>query len=229
MTTLTCSIEGCERPSRGRGLCSSHWTSWARSSDERPRCRIAGCDRAAISRGWCNSHYLQWRLHGDPTHGKPRDRRPPEQQFADGYVVNPETGCWEWTKDRWASGYGVIRHSYKRIVAHRLAYEMHKGSIPADSEVDHICRNRACVNPVHLRLATRQQNAENLGRNSNNSSGYRGVSWHKASSTWRVTVGHSGRQYSGGYFHDVEEANRAAVELRNRLMTYNIEREEGAA
>lgn len=59
------------------------------------------------------------------------------------------------------------------------------------------------------------------GLHRSNTSGYRGVDWHKQLGKWRVRVGHNGRYYSGGLFTDVEEANAAAIELRKKLYTHN--------
>lgn len=72
--------------------------------------------------------------------------------------VSP-SGCWEWTANR-ANGYGRLRMSNPRRTeaAHRLSYEALVGPIPEGLDLDHLCRNRACVNPEHLEPVTRQVN-----------------------------------------------------------------------
>lgn len=76
-------------------------------------------------------------------------------------------GCWLWTGCRTPKGYGQIRLTKtgptrpKIIAAHRLSYNVHVGEIPAGLEIDHICRNRLCVNPAHLRTVTRRDNVIN--------------------------------------------------------------------
>ena len=68
--------------------------------------------------------------------------------------------CWNW-KGHKNDGYGRIGsggHSGKQLSAHRLAYEILIGPIPEGLQVDHLCRNRACVNPHHMELVTIKEN-----------------------------------------------------------------------
>ena len=78
-----------------------------------------------------------------------------------GHVLVPsdKTKCWVWAgvKHR---GYGVFRPSGEKASrwAHRLSYIYHVGDIPDGLVIDHICENRACVNPAHLKPVTLSQN-----------------------------------------------------------------------
>ena len=90
------------------------------------------------------------------------------------------------------------------------------------------CHDTLCVNPAHLHVVTHQENDENrLGPSSSKSdcprSGFRGVTWDRSNRKWLVHVKHSGRVYYGGRYTDVNEANQAAIALRNSLMTNNLE------
>jgi hypothetical protein len=132
--------------------------------------------------------------------------------------------CWFWTACKNPAGYGLffLDSSLRKKCAHRVAYEWMVGPIPDGMFLDHICYNKGCVNPDHLRPVTNKQNIENLsGAHRDSQSGIRGVSWQKDIKRWRVQVRHGDRRYSGGCFTDLAEAEAAAIKLRNSLYTHN--------
>lgn len=66
-------------------------------------------------------------------------------------------GCWQW-RGATTWGYGTAWAEGRTRRAHRLAYELLIGPIPDGLDLDHLCRNRACVNPTHLEPVTRRVN-----------------------------------------------------------------------
>jgi hypothetical protein len=65
--------------------------------------------------------------------------------------------CWVWHAAK-SVGYGKLNWHGKQQFAHRLTYELMVGPIPAGLELDHLCRNRACVRPDHLEPVSRREN-----------------------------------------------------------------------
>lgn len=74
-------------------------------------------------------------------------------------VAFAANGCWEWAGSRSDTGYGNMQVGSGKVRnAHRLSYEMFIGPVPDGLELDHLCRNRGCVNPAHLEPVTRTTN-----------------------------------------------------------------------
>lgn len=76
--------------------------------------------------------------------------------------VEESDGCWVW-QGATSNGYGVVglgRRTDGTGKAHRVLYELLVGPVPPGMELDHLCRNRRCVNPDHLEPVTRQENID---------------------------------------------------------------------
>lgn len=72
-------------------------------------------------------------------------------------LADPEA-CWQWQGCTNGTGYGQISLDAKMRYAHRLAYELMVGPIPEGLVIDHLCRNKGCVNPDHLEAVTTEVN-----------------------------------------------------------------------
>ena len=111
----------------------------------------------AISARWAEQRKL-----GVYTIG--RKRKDPIETF-EKYINKVPSGCWEWTgKIHKITGYGNfgsripgIKKS-RTFLSHRFSYELYKTKIPYGMVIDHLCRNRKCVNPDHLEIVTTREN-----------------------------------------------------------------------
>ena len=110
------------------------------------------------------------------------------------------------------TGYRRVGTGGKYYTEHALVYLMHHGYIPA--EIDHINGIRDDNRIENLRAVTRSQNQYNKGKCRNNTSGHRGVSWHKATGKWFVRISLNNRNKSMGYYDDLELAALIAEEAR---------------
>lgn len=73
--------------------------------------------------------------------------------------IDKDPGCWLWTGGVTGRGYGSWRDPDRQShAAHRLAYELLVGPIPAGLTIDHLCRVKICVNPAHMELVTPGEN-----------------------------------------------------------------------
>ena len=68
------------------------------------------------------------------------------------------TPCWEWTASRFPTGYGQFWDGEKYASAHCFAYKHFREPVPDGLELDHLCRHRACCNPLHLEAVTHKEN-----------------------------------------------------------------------
>ena len=72
-------------------------------------------------------------------------------------VVIDERGCWVW-QGALTDGYARGRVAGRTVGLHRAEYEHVHGPIPDGMQLDHLCRNRACLNPTHLEPVTQREN-----------------------------------------------------------------------
>lgn len=132
-------------------------------------CSVQGCGRKVKVRGLCQAHERRRAKYGNPHAGLPiRHYSPPGPRsstldvrfWAKVSIPDNPLDCWLWTAAlNPGNGYGVIQvSSGKRDYAHRLSYELSMGTIGDGLEIDHVCRNRQCVNPLHLQAVPHSVN-----------------------------------------------------------------------
>jgi hypothetical protein len=132
---------------------------------------------------------------------------------------DPETGIFIWIKkianctkigsvagSKQDIGYLQINIHKKSYKAHRLAWLYMHGEFPL-CEIDHINNIKTDNRLLNLRLATKSQNRQNRGIQSNNTSGYKGVSFDKETGKWIASANHNGKQIKLGRFITPDEAS----------------------
>ena len=122
--------------------------------DHLTECLVEGCTLPPFGRGWCYTHYRRWRAHGNTDISL--RLLPAEERFW--AKVDKSGECWQWAGVH-AQGYGRCWWNGHSAAAHRVAFELTVGPVPEGLELDHLCRNRGCVNPAHLEPVTRRENA----------------------------------------------------------------------
>jgi hypothetical protein len=119
-------------------------------------------------------------------------------------------------------GYRHIKINGKLRSAHRLIYLMHNPEwnftdSSRNNQVDHRDGDRLNNNIKNLRVATNSHNQANSRKNKNNTSGHKGVSWHKTRKKWRVQVNLNGKNHYFGLFVNIEDAVTKATQMREQM------------
>lgn len=183
-------------------------------SDSQKNCKVETCERKARARGWCDAHYARWMTHGDVQADVPIQAHhtyvTPETRFDKKTKRDGE--CLLWTGALPEHGRGKILVRGKPVVVQRFAWERVNGPIPAGGTINITCGNRACVEPAHLRLASKTDNTWSRRRPA---SGVKSV--YAKGRGWGVQIWKDGHKHYRGTYATVEEAAAVAETERKRL------------
>ena len=107
----------------------------------------------------------------------------------------------------WKTGYRYVRYKGRVYLEHRLIYAIVFGLWP--DQVDHVNMDKSDNRISNLRCASLSENNRNRTRQSNNTSGYKGVTWHKDTKLFHAKIMHNKKRISLGYFKDPADASIA--------------------
>lgn len=113
------------------------------------------------------------------------------------------------------AGYRVIGYNGKTYYAHRLAWLYCHGYWP--KQIDHKDGNRANNSINNLRECSHAQNIYNAKKAKNNSSGYKGVSWHRSAGKWEAYICADNRKQYLGLFDSAKEASNAYLDAVKKI------------
>lgn len=130
---------------------------------------------------------------------------------------DPMRDCWEWIGARTGCGYGALKILGRMQLAHRYSYAMGFGDVPSGKQIDHLCRNRSCVNPAHLEAVDPGENVSRgmLGAmRPGKTSRFVGVHWSPRHRAWKAKA----RGHYLGYFKSEEEAAKTCLDFVEALI-----------
>lgn len=184
MSSKLCAVHSCIRESTRRGWCQAHYRRWQKTGDlqaetplarwkaESDTCLATGCDRPHAARGMCASHSRRAKS-GDNSEAPIRGRKQAGMSVLDVFLLFVEgddppsdDSPWLWTGNSRAGtvkgqgGYGSFRFKRKKMLAHRVSYELFVGPIPEGLVVRHRNDTPLDVNPRNLILGTQRQNMQ---------------------------------------------------------------------
>jgi hypothetical protein len=126
---------------------------------------------------------------------------------------------WKWCYGRqYNTNYGYAKRAYRRdgklisVTMHRLI-----ANTPNGCDTDHINGNTLDNRKVNIRVCNRSLNQHNRGKQKNNISGFKGVSFHKKVHKFQTQIQHNGIKYHLGYFSDPREAHDVYLEFQDRM------------
>lgn len=168
---IKCSFESCENIVYCKGLCSAHYTQNRRGGPLKPivirsdstklPCTVNNCKNNQKAKGLCSAHWYQNHYIGKLS--TPRNQVKIMDRIMD--QVEKTDYCWNWTgrkAGKKENSYGQIYYNGRQQMVHRIVYEEIFGTLNAEDTVDHLCRNKFCINPDHLESVPLRENVKRM-------------------------------------------------------------------
>ncbi len=211
-------------------------------------CIIENCNKDHFGLGYCIKHYKQFKRYGEIPK---RTRRDANEFIIDGdicWVILYDKNNKEKTRAKFLSiyynqicnpklkwhlhNYGYVgaiwtdeNNIQQHIFLHEAIIQLSDQEIPDGYEIDHKDGNKLNCLDNNLRICTKSQNGQNRGKNKNNTSGYKGVTWDKACKKWHVRITINNQEINLGNFKEIEEAaetyNSAALKYHGEFAVLN--------
>lgn len=159
-----CSIPNCDKPAKARGWCSAHYRQQrllGAPKVTRSACSVDGCTRKHYGRGYCEVHIRRLARNG----GTHRVRAAPHDHVAalQAALVSDTNDCIDWPYGTAGNVYAPVTITGRTVLAHRYVCEQAHGLPPKGfTDAAHSCGRKRCINPRHLRWATRKQNSHDM-------------------------------------------------------------------
>jgi hypothetical protein len=224
-----CSVDGCNGAHKAKGFCNKHYQQVKVHGKilEPNRCQVDGCTGKYCAHGWCETHYAQMRVHGKILD---RTKNSPNEFSIDGNICtiqiydNKSRPKCQVVID--VEDYDMIKQfkwysdtKTKMITNNQIGFlsRFIMGVSDPQLLVDHINHDRLDNRKENLRVCIHAENIRNQLTRSTNTSGYKGVTWHKKYKRWQAQIGYNGKVITIGRFKNKKDAalayNKKALEL----------------
>lgn len=225
----TCHALDCDRPATRKRLCDAHYRQQLNGYDFTPIeprrksrpgniCTFEACGRPRSTWELCVGHYgqLMRKENLRPLIGSEGEDL---KNFWSKVDKNGPDGCWVWKGKKSNGGYGSAYVGGVGTTAHRHMWQItHETTIPDGLVVDHLCSNRSCVNPDHLRVVDQQLNSADKAFFPANTSGFRNVYYDRVRKLWAASFKYRGSDIFVGRFSTAEEAAKSVQQ--EKLLFY---------
>lgn len=164
-----CSFDSCKNAVYCKNLCSGHYTQKRRGGPLKPivirsnssllPCSFDGCVNNQQAKGLCGAHWRQQNL------GKPLSKLRNQESIMERIMPQVEKTeyCWFWQgRVSGTSKYPQISLGGRQTMVHRIVFEELSRQLEPGETLDHLCRNKVCVNPNHLEPVSLRENVKRM-------------------------------------------------------------------